>query len=201
MPTARREQIEQAVVSATHDLLDEGTAFGELGIERIATRAGISRTAFYFYFSDKRELLMRVTAEVSEQLFGVAEGWWSGDGDGAEDLVAALRSVLGLYHEHGAVLRAVVEASATDEDVARFWRDDLIGRFVEASRVRIEAEQAAGRVDADLPARGVAFALTWMTERTAYQHMMSSPPAQDPGDLDELVQALSAVWLGAVYGR
>lgn len=196
MPTARREQIEQAVVSATHDLLDEGAAFGELGIERIATRAGISRTAFYFYFSDKRELLMRVTAEVSEQLFQVAEAWWSGDGDGAEELVAALRSVLGLYHEHGAVLRAVVDASAADEAVARFWRD-LIGRFVEASRLRIEAEQAAGHVDADLPAEGVAFALTWMTERTAYQHMMQD----GPGGLEDLVAALSGVWLGTVYGR
>lgn len=197
MPTARREQIEEAVVAATHDLLDEGVAFGELGIGRIATRAGISRTAFYFYFRDKRDLLMRVTAEVSEQLFGVAEGWWSGTGDGAEDLVAALESVLGLYREHGAVLRAVVEASATDETVARFWRHDLIGRFVDASRRRIEAEQAAGRVDAALPAEGVAFALTWMTERTAYQHMVQT----GPGDFDDLVRALSVVWLGAVYGR
>ena len=34
--------------------------------QRITTRAGISRTAFYFYFRDKRELLMRLTEDVTE---------------------------------------------------------------------------------------------------------------------------------------
>ena len=46
--TAKRAAIQAAVLRATEDLLAEGVSYADLGIERIATRAGISRTAFYF---------------------------------------------------------------------------------------------------------------------------------------------------------
>ena len=62
------------MLEATEALLTEGASFAELNIERIATRGGISRTAFYFYFRDKRELLMRLTSDVNEQLMAAAEG-------------------------------------------------------------------------------------------------------------------------------
>ena len=62
---------------------------------------------------------------------------------GASELREALAEVIALYREHGVLLRAVVEASAYDEAVGGFWRA-LVGRFVDASRRRIETEQAAG---------------------------------------------------------
>jgi AcrR family transcriptional regulator len=195
-PTTRRAQIEASVLVATEDLVREGVPFPELSIERIATRAGISRTAFYFYFRDRREVLMRVCERVSERLWAEADRWWSGEGQDPEELRAALASVVALYAEHGALLRAVIDAGSTDPEIARFWRE-LTGRFVDATRRRIEREQAHGRTRADLPAEGVAFALCWMTERTVYQRMLMAPEL----DEDDLVSSLAAVWLGAVYGR
>lgn len=195
--SSRRAAVEASVVEATEVLLNEGASFGELGIERIATRAGISRTAFYFYFRDKRELLMRLTTGVAEELFAEAERWWDGEGDGAEQLLAALGQIVAIYRRHGALLRAIVEAATYDDDVARYWRS-LIGRFVDATRGRIEREQVAGNVDPALRAQPTAFALCWMTERTAYEHLVQEGPAADD---DPLVEALLAIWLGAVYGR
>ena len=192
--SARRAGVEARVLEATEALLDEGASFPELKIERIATRAGISRSAFYFYFRDKRELLMRLTEDVAELLYGEADAWWSGDGDGADELADALAQVIGLYSEHGVLLRAVVEAAAVDESVAGFWRA-LVGRFVAASRRRIEAEQAAGRIGA-LPAAEVAFALSWMTERACYQRMVAG---EDPGDA-AFMTGIVRVWVGALYG-
>src|SRR4030081_711105 len=75
--SAKRAEIEARVLEATEALLGEGASYTELNIERIATRAGISRTAFYFYFDDKRELLMRLTEDVAEPLYaarGAARG-------------------------------------------------------------------------------------------------------------------------------
>src|ERR671914_638535 len=103
----KRAAIEAAVLQATEALLGEGASFAELNIERIAKRSGISRTAFYFYFRDKRELLMRLTSEVNDQLMAAAETWWSGDAD----LREALARIAELYREHDALLRAVVEVS------------------------------------------------------------------------------------------
>jgi TetR/AcrR family transcriptional regulator, ethionamide resistance regulator len=194
-PTAKRAAVEAAILDAAHGLLHDGAAYADLGIERIATRAGISRTAFYFYFRDKRELLMRLTENVAEELYAQAERWWGGEGEGARELTEALEMMIAAYREHGALLRAVVESSTYDEVVATFWRG-VVGRFVEATETRIEAEQAAGRARG-VPARATAFALVWMTERSCYQHLVQGGDFADP----ELTRALADVWLRGVYGR
>src|SRR3954447_3069079 len=175
--STKRQAIEAAVLRATEELLRDGSSFADLNVERIATRAGIKRTAFYFYFRDKRELLMRLTAEVSEELYEVAESWFEGDDD---QLAAALRQIGELYREHAALLRAVVEVSTYDEEVATFWRG-LVGRFVDATQKRL------GRAATPLPPAAPAFALVGMPERSSPQ-----PPVQDePIPRAELVEALT----------
>lgn len=193
---SKRAAVEASVVEATSALLAEGASFADLPVEQIATRAGISRPTFYFYFRDKRELLARVTAGVADELYREAEQWLSGEGDGAAELERALAQIVAIYRRHAALLRAVVEAGAYDPEVAQTWRA-LVGRFVEATRARIEREQAAGAVEPALPAQAVAFGLCWMTERAAYEHLVQGGDLADPALLDGLV----AVWRGAVYGR
>ncbi|HEV2061328.1 MAG TPA: helix-turn-helix domain-containing protein [Solirubrobacteraceae bacterium] len=176
----KRVAIEASVLRATEELLEEGASFAELGIERIATRAGISRTAFYFYFRDKRELLVRLTEEVNAELVAAASTWWSG----SSDLRSALREIASLYREHGALLRAVVEVSTYDEEVARFWRA-LVGRFAEPTRERIEADGGNPAL-----AGATAFALVWMVERSFYQQLVQ----REPVEMDELVDAMATIF-------
>ncbi len=192
--SARRAQIERSVIEATQRLLARGISYAELNVERIANEAGISRTAFYFYFRDKRELLMRATEELAARLETESERWLDGAG-GPEELEPALTRIAAIYREHGPSLRAVVETSAYDESVAVFWRE-LIGRFVTRTTARIEAEQSAGRADAAIPAKATAFALCWMTERTCYESFV-----QDAVIDAALPDALAAVWVGTVYGH
>jgi AcrR family transcriptional regulator len=189
----KRAGIEAAVLRATEELLAEGSPFADLKIEQIANRAGISRTAFYFYFSDKRELLMRLTEGLSELMYAQSERWWATGK--SQELSDALHTVIALYREHRALLGAVVEAATYDAEVAAFWRA-IVGRFVEATQARIEAEQAAGRARPELSAGAAAFALTWMVERTCYEHQAQGAPFDD----EALHDALMAIWLRAVYG-
>jgi AcrR family transcriptional regulator len=192
-PTAKRAAVQAAVLAATEGLLAEGASYADLNIERIATRAGISRTAFYFYFRDNRQLLMRLTEDVNEQLYQQADIWFSGAGEPESEMREALTNIAALYAEHGVLLRAIVEVATYDDEVARFWRA-MLGRFVEASRRRIEAEQSAGRAVAR-HAHATAFALCWMTERSMYQQLVQGePPA------DEVVEAMVGIWLRSVYG-
>jgi AcrR family transcriptional regulator len=194
-PTPKREAVQAAVLQATEGLLRDGASYADLNIERIATRAGISRTAFYFYFRDKRDLLMRLTEEVSRQLYAEADRWYSGSGDPAADIRAGFVNIARLYSEHTVLLRTVVEVSTYDHDFARFWRA-IMARFIDATRARIEAEQVAGRAPA-MSARATAFALVWMAERSFYQLLEQA----DPFARDELVDALVGIWIRAVYGR
>lgn len=192
--TTRREGVETTILSATEELLEEGAAFTQLKVEEIARRAGIGRTGFYFYFRDKQELLMRLAEDVAEALWEEADRWWHGEGDGAEELREIVGPVVRLWMRHAAVLSAVVQAASYDERVREFWRA-LAGRFAEATRERIERERAGGRAEPVPPAE-TAFALVWMTERACYQHV-----EQRKGDPDDLVRALTGIWLRSVYGR
>src|SRR6478609_10730879 len=99
--TEKRRAIEADVLQATEALLGEGASYADLNIERIATRAGISRTAFYFYFADKRELLMRLTEDVTEELYQQADIWFSGSGDPEAEIREALVNIASLYQQHG----------------------------------------------------------------------------------------------------
>lgn len=180
--TPKRAAVQAAVLEATERLLAEGASWSDLGVERIARAAGISRTAFYFYFKDKRELLLHLTEDVVEQLYAEAERWFSGE----DDVTEALAGIGRLYDEHGTLLRVIVEVSTYDDEVARFWRA-LVGRFVEASEDRIAQDGIGGD-----EAQGVAFALVWMTERAFYQQMVQGRPIGD------IVSALGTVWTRTV---
>ncbi|HEV7496108.1 TetR/AcrR family transcriptional regulator [Baekduia sp.] len=190
--TAKRAQIQAEVLRATEQLLAEGSSYADLNVERIATAAGISRTAFYFYFRDKRDLLMRLAGDVTELLYAQADIWFSGEGDDPEqEIREALTRIAELYREHGVLIRAIVEVSTYEEDIATFWRG-LLSRFVDATARRIEIED-------QLPegtAYATAFALTWMVERTFYQQLVQDEPLPQA----EMVDAVVRIYRGTVYG-
>jgi AcrR family transcriptional regulator len=194
-PTEKRQAIEAAVLQAMEELLAEGATYATLSVERIAKRAGISRTAFYFYFADKRELLMRLASKLSDELYHEADAWWSGAGDGPQQLTTALGKIAALYRAHGPLVRAVVEMSTYDDVVGSFWRT-LVERFVSASAQRIASEIDVGRADATLNPEATAFALVWMGERVLYEMLAQDGPVPD----DELVRALARIWIATVYG-
>jgi AcrR family transcriptional regulator len=194
-PTEKRQATESAVLAAMEELLAEGMPYAALSVERIATRAGISRTAFYFYFADKRELLMRLASELSDELYREADAWWSGAGDGPQQLTAAVAKIATLYRAHSPLVCAIVEVAAYDEVVGPFWRA-LVGRFVEASAQRIASEIDGGRANAAIDPQATSFALVWMTERALYQTLVQDTAVCD----DALVRSLARIWTTTVYG-
>ncbi len=190
--TAKRAQVQAAVLRATEELLAGGSSYADLNVERIATAAGISRTAFYFYFRDKRDLLMRLAGDVTELLYAQADIWFSGEGDDPErEIGVAMTRLAELYREHGVLIRAIVEVSTYEEDIATFWRG-LLNRFVDATARRIVLE---GQIPEDT-AHATAFALTWMVERTFYQQLVQEQPLPQ----DALVAAIVGIYRGTVYG-
>jgi AcrR family transcriptional regulator len=177
------------------ELLAEGGSYADLGVERLAGRAGISRTSFYFYFRDKREVLELLTAELAAKVYAASELWWSGGGIGHEALRRSIQELSELFVAHGPLMRATIELSSTDREVAVHWRG-LIDRFVDVTEERIVVEQAAGAAPAFAP-RPTAFALVWGVERALYQQFVEGAVFETTA----LVEAISGVWLRGIYGR
>ena len=89
------------------------------------------------------------------------------------------------------LIRAIVEVSTYEEDIATFWRG-----LLRASSTR---PRAASRSRTSFPsgtAYPTAFALTWMVERTFYQQLVQDEPLLQA----EMVEAVVRIYRGTVYG-
>ena len=186
-----RAEVETAVREALLRLLSEGTPFKKLTVDELARAAGLSRTAFYFYFPGKEQALMSAAAEVSAEFYERADTWWHGEGPPEELVRAALIGSLDVYVRHAPLLRAAVELTSYSREFEEFYKG-LLDRFVRATAEHLHREQQAGRLrplDCDLVAEG----LVWMSERC--NHMM----IKEGRSPEEIVDTLTTVWIHALY--
>jgi AcrR family transcriptional regulator len=184
-PDPRGRETEEAFLAATRALLEEGASFAELNVSRIADRAGRTRTSFYAYFEDRRELLARLAERLAAALFVSAEEFFASGATDVGDIKRTLGEILDAFKSDRTLLRAVVEASGYDDEVAAYWRG-IVDRFVDAAQKRLEQTRGAPPAEA----RALAFTLVWMTERSCYQHAIRGSGIEEPVLLD----ALADVW-------
>jgi AcrR family transcriptional regulator len=130
----------------------------ELTIDEVMAGTGLSRPAFYVYFRDRHDLILRLIGEIGSELFEMADKWLKGG-----DLRAGVEGVVAVYAKHGPVLRAISDAAVDDPDVERAYHA-LVQRFIDATAEYIRNEQKGGRAEG-MTARRTAAALVWMNER------------------------------------
>jgi AcrR family transcriptional regulator len=182
----RRHATEHAFLRATESLLIEGSSFAELNVQRIAERAGRTRSAFYAHFEDRRELLLALLDEAGEEALSAIDPFLAGEGPvEREELAASVRGLLQSFRRQGVLVRAVVEAAGYDDEIGAYW-DGIVGRFAEAARHRLRDEGLS-----EDEALATATALVWMNERICYRQVV-----RDETGLDDAaaVGALCDVW-------
>ena len=188
----RRERARAEVVRGALELAERG-AYRDLTVDEIARAAGISRSAFYTHFRDKSDLLLEAVAEVADELYAMADRWWSGQGAPADRVRESLEGIVSVYGEHASLLRVATEVSSYDDEVREVWLG-IVERFIEATAEHIRSEQANGLIPAALEARATAEGLVWMCERCAYIYL-----GRGERRPVELVEAMAPVWTAALY--
>ena len=187
-----RRQVEADVASALVRLLDEGKPFKNLTVDELARAAGLSRTAFYFYFPGKSQALMAAAAEVAEETAAEADRWWHGEGKPEELVRVALQGIVDVYVRHSSMLRTAVEVTTYDPEFAAFY-NQLMERFVRATADQLRRDRDAGRLR-DIDPDAVAETLVWMVERC--NNVLISGAGRSP---EALVDAMTTVWVHALY--
>ena len=184
--------MEADVRAALLRLLAQGKPFKDLTVDELARAAGLSRTAFYFYFPGKNQVLMAAATEIADTYFAVVDRWWSGEGPPEQLVRTALQGVVDAYVGHQAVARTAVEVATYDPEFATFY-DAMLQRFVAATADQLRRDRAAGRLRA-LDPDVTAETLVWTMERCTYVQigLRGRPP-------EEVVEALVGVWLHTLY--
>jgi AcrR family transcriptional regulator len=187
-----RQQVEVAVRDALLRLLDQGICFKDLTVDELARAAGLSRTAFYFYFPSKSQVLMAVFAEAGEESYAESDRWWSGEGPPEQLIRAALEGNMRVFLRHKAVFRTAAEVIHYDEEFHSFYKQ-VVDRFVTATTQHLRREREAGRLrDIDIDA--VPRALVWMGERCCL--VLVGVEERDP---QGIVDALATIWVHTLY--
>ena len=186
-----RDEVQEAVRDALVQLL-RASPFKDVTVDELARAAGISRTAFYFYYRSKNEVLMAAADETSAEVYAEADRWWHGEGPPEQLVRAALEGIAAVYLEHADILRAAVEATTYDEEFKTFYTG-LIQRFVTQTADHLRRELEAGRLRR-LDPDPVAEALVWMAERCNHAFLLL-----EDRPVSDVVESLTTIWVHALY--
>lgn len=169
--------------------------FRDLTVDAVMSRTGLKRPAFYAHFRDRHDLTLRVVQDVAQEVAAMNERWLASD-HFSEESREAIRGIAEVFVRHGHVFRALADAAASDAAVEAAYSQAIDG-FVDTTYKRIVAEQAAGRIRADLDAQETARALVSLDER----YLTRSLTAQPASDPKRVADVLFQIWSATLYGQ
>jgi AcrR family transcriptional regulator len=190
---ARGDRRRTALLEALdHHLREE--SLDSINIADISRRAGVTRSAFYFYFDNKASAVAALMEEMYAESLDAA-ALLRGEGTPAERVEGMVRALFGSWERHEHLYRAMYDARATSTTVRELWDNDRES-FVPVVAEVIEAERAAGTAPAGPDATHLASVLLELNDRMLERLALGGPLGRD-----DLVDAVVAVWVHTIYGE
>ena len=168
--------------------------FRDMTVQSLMTPTGASRSAFYRYFKDLREVMETLLGMLNEEALAVTGSWFEGTGDPIALFNESLAAVVEVCYRRGPILRAIDDAAATDNRLEKVWAQ-FFRQFDDAVTLRIEAEQSQGLIP-NLDARTMAIALNRLNVYS-YIEAFGQRPRSKPEPVRE---ALTRIWISTLYG-
>ena len=185
------DQREARILEATRGLLAERSA-GDLTVDAIAKAAGVTRTAFYFYFPTKHAVVAALLEGLWEE-FGASHGWFTAEGPDRAGLREQHRLVADVWRRHKEIL--VCAQGSVDYQPVVEWAEALHDRFVTGLAAKIDRDRDAGLAPDGVPAEALA-AMVWDVRDARFRAMT----ALTPRALDRALDELTEVVLRMLYG-
>ena len=123
-PDPRVERSRQAILDATLQLLARDGDVGSLTVEAVAARSGVAKTTIYRRWRDKWELALdAVMIDMLPRLDEPVDV-----GDTRKELLTVINSVVKTLATppYGQAMQALVSQIATDPDLARVYREQVV---------------------------------------------------------------------------
>jgi AcrR family transcriptional regulator len=193
----KRGDSRRAALLAALDELIATAPLAEIGIADITHTAGLTRSAFYFYFPSKAVAVAALLADFSDEMIDAAEAWYEGGPGSPEDrLRFGFDASVALWRERAGLMVAMLDAVGSDADVRAIW-DAWIDGFVERVAERISDERAAGLSAATSDPRALAAVLVGAVFAAMERDVRAIRAGHAASD--EIIAALVEVWQRAVY--
>jgi AcrR family transcriptional regulator len=183
-----------ALLTAFDELLREQT-LDQVNVVEISRRAGVTRSAFYFYFESKAMAVMALMRNLYEAAADANELLVKAEGEAETRIRAAITLLFDSVDSSPHTYRALLEARASNPTVRQMW-DAGRADFAGVIGGMIATERVAGRaVDGPDP-EALASVLLDLNDHALERHSLGSGPPRE-----EHIDALSFLWLSSIYGN
>lgn len=186
---ARRD----ALLAALEELLRE-QSLEQVNVAEISRRAGVTRSAFYFYFESKAMAVMALMRGLYDAAADANELLVKAEGDPEPRIRWAITMLFDSVDSSAHTYRALLEARAASPAVRDMW-DAGRADFASVIAGMIATERAAGRAIDGPPAEALAKVLLDLNDHSLERHAVGTGL-----DRDEHIDALTALWLRTIYG-
>ncbi len=185
----QRETTRREILAAADRFLRE-RPYRELSVDVVMGDTGLTRTAFYRHFDDVTDLVLRLFADVGQELVEIGQRWSETAGaDFPTPAEAGLRAIVDFFVRHGPLVRAIAEAAATDERIERAYQGSL-DAFAAITARTLDRLVDEGVLEVP-DTRALARALTLMNEA----YLLAEFGREPQGDPDVAIATLETVWL------
>ncbi|BBX16211.1 TetR family transcriptional regulator [Mycolicibacterium duvalii] len=198
-PTDRRQpqksDIRRTAIleSLDHHLRESG--FDALNIADVTRRAGVTRSAFYFYFENKAAAVAALLEPMYDDGFMARDLLSSTDRPPRARIRGMLDALLDTVDEHRYLLQAMLEARATSAAVRTLW-DDARESFVPSVAAMINGERSGGRAPAGTAPDVLASLLLEFNDRLMERYTVGGRLSRD-----DLLSGAETIWLRTIYAE
>ena len=178
--------------SLDHHLRESG--FDGINIADVAKRAGVTRSAFYFYFENKAAAVAALLEPMYDDGFVASDILTSTAEPPHWRIRAMVEGLLDTVDHHRYLLQAMLDARAANAAIRRVW-DDARESFVPAVAAMIAAERDSGRAPDGPPTEVLAGMLLEFNDRLLERYTIGGTLTRQ-----QLSEGAEAVWLRTIYG-
>jgi AcrR family transcriptional regulator len=189
----RGDQRREALLRAFDDLLRE-QSLEEVNVAEISRRAGVTRSAFYFYFESKAMAVMALMAELYDDASDATDLLVKAEGEPRERIRSVVTRLFDSVDRTPHTYRALLEARATSATVRELWdagRADFAAMVAEM----IERERAVGHAQDGPDAGALAAVLLDLNDHALERHAVGGGPEREAH-----VDAVTHLWIQSIYG-
>ena len=190
----RGDERRTALLQALEGFLADGLSLEAINIAEVSERAGVTRSAFYFYFENKAFAVAALMDELYADASTATDLLLSQDGEPAARIESVIRGLFASLERHLHVYRAMLEARGTNQSVRDLWDADR-SSFVAPVAQMIRDERAVGNAVAGPDAEALASVLLDLNDRALERRARGDGPP-----LDQHVEALVSLWTRSIYG-
>ncbi|MDG4666585.1 TetR/AcrR family transcriptional regulator [Mycobacterium sp. 236(2023)] len=179
--------------SLDHHLRESG--FDALNIADVTRRAGVTRSAFYFYFENKAAAVAALLEPMYDDGFLAGDLLTSTAQPPRERIRGMLEKLLDTVDQHRYLLQAMLEARATNATIREVW-DEARDSFVPIVAGMIGSERAGSAAPDGPPAEVLASILLEFNDRLMERYTTGGRLSRD-----ELLAGAETIWLRTIFAN